>query len=124
MDIISIRTGESWLYFAAVIDLYNNVVIGWSMSARQDRHLVLNAVLMAIWQREDNSAVILHSDRGKQFTSGEYQVLQRDHPVICGMSAVAHCGDNAATEGFFRLLKRDRIGHRQYLITAEARRRA
>ena len=61
-----------WLDLAAVIDLDNNVVIGWSMSARQDRHLVLNAVLMAIWQREDNSPVILHSHRGAQFTSGEY----------------------------------------------------
>ena len=48
-DITYIRTGEGWLYLAAVIDLYNNVVIGWSMSARQDRHLVLKAVLMAIW---------------------------------------------------------------------------
>ena len=53
-DITYIRTGESWLYLAAVIDLDNNVVIGGSMSARQDRHLVLKAVLMANWQREDN----------------------------------------------------------------------
>ena len=74
-DITYIRTGEGWLYLAVVIYLYNNVVIGWSMSARQDRQLVLKAVLMAVWQREDNRPVILHSDRGTQFTSGEYQLF-------------------------------------------------
>jgi putative transposase len=120
-DITYIRTGEGWLYLAAVIDLYNNVVIGWSMSARQDRQLVLKAVLMAIWQREDNSPVVLHSDRGTQFTSGEYQAFLRDHHVICSMSAVGHCGDNAAAEGFFGLLKRDRVRRRRYLTHAEAR---
>lgn len=120
-DITYIRTGESWLYLAAVIDLYNNVVIGWSMIARQDRHLVLKAVLMANWQREDNSPVILHSDRETQFTSGEYQAFLRDHNVICSMSAVGHCGDNAAAEGFFGLLKRDRVRRRRYLTQAEAR---
>ena len=121
-DITYIRTGESWLYMAAVIDLYNNVVIGWSMSGRQDRHLVLKAVLMANWQREDNSPVIPHSDRGTQFTSGESLAFLRDHNVICRMSAVGHCGDNAAAEGFLGLLKRDRVRRRRYLTQAEARR--
>ena len=81
-DITYIRTGEGWLFLAAVIDLYNNVVIGWSMSLRQDRQLVLTAVMMAIWQREDNSPVILRFERGTQFTSGEYQAFVRDHNVI------------------------------------------
>ena len=69
-DITYIRTGEGWLYLAMVVDIYNNVVVGWSMSARQDRQLVLNAVLMANWQRDDRNPVILHSDRGTQFISG------------------------------------------------------
>lgn len=43
------------------------------MSPVQDRHLVLKAVMMASWQRADRIAVILHSDRGTQFTSTEYQ---------------------------------------------------
>jgi len=30
-------------------------------------------------------------------------------PPTCAMSAVGHCGDNAAMEGFFGLLKRDRV---------------
>jgi len=76
---------------------------------------------MANWQREDNGPVILHSERGTQFTRGEYQAFLRDHKVICSMSAVGHCGDNAAAEGFFGLLKRDRVRRRRYLTQGEAR---
>ncbi|WP_425563495.1 DDE-type integrase/transposase/recombinase, partial [Microbulbifer aestuariivivens] len=56
-----------------VLDLYNHIVVGWSMHHRQDRKMVLRAVEMAIWQREGDDNVILHSDRGSQFTSGDYQ---------------------------------------------------
>ena len=69
VDITYIRTGEGWLYLCAVLDLYSGKVVGWSMSPIQDRHLVLKAVMMASWQRADRSEVILHSDRGTQFTS-------------------------------------------------------
>ncbi len=71
-DITYIRTGEHFLYLCVVLDLYSRVVVGWSMSPRQDRQLVLQAVLMALWQRADRSPVVLHSDRGCQFTSDEY----------------------------------------------------
>ncbi len=65
-DITYIRTAEGWLYLSVVVDLYSGRVIGWSMSPRQDRQLVLQAVLMALWQRTDRSPVVLHSDRGCQ----------------------------------------------------------
>jgi transposase InsO family protein len=53
---------EHWRYLCVVIDLYSRLVVGWSMSATQDRQLVLQAVLMALWQREGRDQVILHSD--------------------------------------------------------------
>ncbi len=81
VDITHIRTGAGWLYLCAVIDLYSGKVVGWSMSPVQDRHLVLKAVLMAGWQRTDRSPVILHSDRGTQFTSAEYQQFLKDHHI-------------------------------------------
>lgn len=72
-DITYIDTDEGWLYLSAVKDLYSGMIVGWSMGANQTRELVLKAVLMALWQREGRSPVILHSDRGCQFTNGEYQ---------------------------------------------------
>ena len=120
-DITYIRTAEHWLYLCVVIDLHSGVVVGWSMSSRQDRQLVIQAVLMAIWQRQEKEPVILHSDRGTQFTSDEYQQFLRGHNVICSMSAVGSCADNAAAESFFGVLKRERANRRQYRTRAEAR---
>jgi len=54
--------GGLWLYLCVVIDLHSSLVVGWSMSRCQNRQLVLQAVLMALWQRESRQPVILHSD--------------------------------------------------------------
>ena len=65
-------------------------VVGWSMDTLQDRHLVLRAVLMALWQREDRSQpVVLHSDHGTHFTCEEYQQFLAGHNLVCSMSASA-----------------------------------
>jgi putative transposase len=104
-----------------VLDLYSDVVVGWSMSPRQDRQLVTQAVVMAVWQRPGRTPVILHSDRGCQFTSEEYQQFLAAHHITCSMSAVGSCADNAAAESFFGLLKRERVNRRQYRTRAEAR---
>jgi len=82
----------------------------WSMHHRQDRHMVMRAVEMAVWQRQGAVSVVLHSDRGCQFTSGDYQKLLKQHGLVSRMSAVGHCGD----EGFFGMLKRERTHHRRY----------
>jgi len=120
-DITYIRTAEGWLYLCVVMDLYSRLIVGWSMSHRQDRQLVLQAVLMALWQRKKDRPVILHSDRGCQFTSEEYQRFLKDHGLVCSMSAVGTCADNAAVEGFFGMLKRERVNRRHYLTRSQAR---
>jgi len=91
------------------------------MSYRQTTQLVVQAVLMALWQRSDKELVILHSDRGCQFTSKEYQRLLKGHNLICSMSAVGSCADNAACEGFFGILKRERVNRRKYVSRSDAR---
>ena len=76
---------------------------------------------MALWQREEPTPMILHSDRGCQFTSEEYQRFLRSHHLICSMSAAGSCADNAPAESFFALLKRERVNRRQYRTRSEAR---
>jgi len=120
-NITYIETRQGWLYLCVVLDLYFGLVVGWSMSNVQDRQLVLQAVLMALWQRKDKGSVVLHSDRGCQFTSYEYQRFLNGHNLVCSMSAVGSCADNAAAEGFFGMLKRERVNRRRYLTRAEAR---
>jgi len=120
-DITYVRTGEGWLYLAVIIDLYDGQVIGWSMSSRMKKQLVIQAVLMALWRKQDKASVILHSDRGSQYTSHEYQQFLKDHKIISSMSAVGSCYDNAAAESFFGVLKRERVNRRYYVTRAEAR---
>ncbi len=86
-----------------------------------DHHLVLRAVLMACWQRSNSHSVIRHSDRGTQFTSYTYQKFLEARQITLSMSAVGHCGDNAPAEGFFGMLKRERVNRRRYLTVADAR---
>jgi len=120
-DITYIRTAEHWLYLCVVLDLYSGLVVGWSMSPHQDRPLVVQAVLMALWQRPARTPVILHSDRGGQCTSEEYPQFLEAHHVIGSMSAVGSCADNAAAESFFGVLKRERVNRQHYQTRAEAR---
>lgn len=120
-DITYIRTGEGWLYLAVVLDLATRHVVGWSMRQSLDRELVLQAVLMALWQRQGSAPVILHSDRGTQYTSQEYQAFLKDHGIVSSMSGVGSCYDNAVAESFFGLLKRERVNRRNYPTRAAAR---
>jgi len=113
-DITELKTGEGKLHLCVVIDLFSKLVVGWSMHHRQDRQMVIRAVEMAVWQRQENSDVILHSDRGSQFRSTDYQRFLKQNSLVCSMSVVGHCGDNAACEGFFGVLKRERTNRMKY----------
>ena len=83
--------------------------------------LGIGATVLGRWQRPAWTPVILHSDQGCQFTSEEYQRFLEAHQVICSMSGVGNCADNAAAESFFGVLKRERVNRRSCQTRAEAR---
>ena len=120
-DLTSIRTADQWLYLCVVLDLYSGLVVVWSVSTRQDRQLVVQAVLMALWQRPAPTPVNLHSDRGCQFTSEAYQRFLQAHQVIGSRSAVGSCADNAAAESLLGVFQRERVNRQHYRTRAEAR---
>ncbi|MGR9100059.1 MAG: DDE-type integrase/transposase/recombinase [Gammaproteobacteria bacterium] len=84
------RTLEGKLYLRVVLDLYCKPLIGQAMHQRQDRHRAIRPVEMAIWQRQEASRVVLHSDRGCQFTRGEYQRFLHRNALNSSMRAVGH----------------------------------
>jgi putative transposase len=68
-DITYLWTDEGWLYIAAVMDLYGQLIVGLSMGERMTKELVINA-LESTWLRSGRpSGVLLHSDRGSQYCS-------------------------------------------------------
>ena len=121
-DITYIWTREGWLYLAVVIDLFSRQVVGWSLSVRMSRKLVINALLMAIWRRQPAAGLIFHSDRGSQYCSNEFQKMLRTHRMISSMSRKGNCWDNAVAESFFGSLKTERVFFSNYITREEARR--
>lgn len=121
-DLTYIRTNEGWLYLAVVIDLFSRQVIGWSMDSRMDRELAINALLMAVWRRQPEGEVLVHSDQGSQFCSYDWLDFLKIHGLVPSMSRRGNCYDNAVVESFFQLLKRERIRRKIYANREEARR--
>jgi putative transposase len=108
-DITYIDTGEGWLYLAAVMDLFSRQIVGWSMQPRMKKELVIDALRMAWFRRQPKSGLILHSDRGSQYCSDEFQVALAAYGMRCSMSRKGDCWDNAPTESLWGSLKVARL---------------
>ena len=120
-DITYVWTAEGWLYLAAILDLFSRRVVGFAMSDRIDRALVLDALRMAVGRRVPNAGLVHHSDRGSQYASGDYQTALDELGVVCSMSRKGNCWDNAVAESFFATLKTELIYLRRFATRAEAR---
>ena len=120
-DITQVSTGKGWLYVAAVMDLCSRRIVGWSMSRYNTRHIVVAALKMALMSRRPRPGLIVHSDRGAQYLSDDYQALVRSKALRASMNAAGSCYDNAAMESFFGLLKRERVNRVRYRDREEAR---
>ncbi len=117
-DITCIWTEAGWLYLAVVLDLYSRLVVGWAMGERMPASLVCEALTMALWRRQMPTGVIVHSDRGSQYCSADYQRLLLKHRLLCSMSKRGDCYDNAAMESWNHSLKVEAI-HGECFATRE-----
>jgi putative transposase len=120
-DITFISTNQGWLYLAVVMDLFSRRIVGWSMSRWINRHLVIDALNMAIGARRPGADLIHHSDRGSQYTSDDFRDELLKHGIECSMSARGNCYDNAVVESFFGLMKREWVNRVRYRTREEAR---
>jgi len=104
-DITYIQTTQGWLYLATVIDLYSRKVVGWSIDENMKTSLIIDALGMAIKNRNPNKGLIFHSDRGVQYSSNFFKELLNKNNITQSMSRRANCWDNAVAESFFHTLK-------------------
>ena len=108
-DITYVWTQEGWLYLATVMDLNSRAIIGWALHNHLETPIVSEALQKALWKRKFPKGVLVHSDRGSQYCSHEYQQLLKEHGLICSMSRKGNCWDNAPMESFYHTLKTELV---------------
>ncbi len=107
-DLTSIHTiRDGWCYLASIMDLATNKMIGWRFSKTMDRACVLSALHQAITTQRPAKNVILHSDRGSQYTSHEYREELFQQGFRQSFSAKGCPYDNAPIESFHAILKKE-----------------
>jgi putative transposase len=120
-DISYFWTDEGWLYLAVIIDLYSRCVVGWSLHHCLTVDIVINAVKMACFRRKIPLGLILHSDRGVQYTCNNFQSLLKEKSISCSTSGKGNCFDNAVAESFFHSIKTELTHHQHYKTRDEAK---
>ncbi len=121
-DTTFIRTRQGWLYLAMILDLYSRQVIGWGMSDRNNTKLVVDALQMAAVRRDcSEQAVVVHSDQGSTYASGDYQRLLRKNNMLASMSRKGECYDNAVAESFFGTLETELVDDKDYRTREQAK---
>ncbi|MFN8575098.1 MAG: IS3 family transposase [Gemmatimonadaceae bacterium] len=111
-DTSELRIGEQGkAYLAVILDLYSRFVVGWAISAVNDRHLTIKALEMALKRRCPGLGLLHHSDQGSTYASEDYQDVLAASGITCSMSRRGNCYDNAVMEAFFSTVKSE-IGER------------
>jgi transposase InsO family protein len=121
-DITYIGTWEGWLYLATVIDIASRRVVGYAMADHLRTELVADALANAVAGRDPQPGVIFHSDRGCQYTSGQFAALAADCQVELSHGRTGQCWDNALAESFFGSIKGELIDLQSWPTRASARR--
>ena len=98
-------SGSGKLYLAAVLDLFSRFIVGWAVSAVNDRHVTIKALEMALKRRCPDLGLLHHSDQGCTYASEDYQDILEARGIICSMSRRGNCWDNAVMESFFSTVK-------------------
>ncbi len=120
-DITYSETRAGWVYLAVVLDLFSRRVVGWAMQPTLERGLVLNALEMALGQRQRTTTLVHHRDRGSQYASGDDQARLAAADIKCSMSRRGDCFDNAPVERFFSTLKTELVDQQRFATRQEAR---
>lgn len=113
-DITYIPTRQGFLYLAVFIDVFSRKVVGWSMNTRLKDSLVLAAFYQAIGREQPEKGLIVHTDRGSQYTSHRFGALLTRYQCVQSMSRKGNPYDNAVMESFYKTLKRELVKGAKY----------
>jgi len=113
-DITYIPTWEGWLYLATAIDCATRKVIGWAMDDNYKTPLIASAVEMAARSIDLPGGAVFHSDRGSNYTSGEFAAVLERLGIRQSVGRTGICFDNSLAESFNAALKVERVHRTAY----------
>lgn len=115
-DFTFVKLRKEYVYLAVELDVHTRHVLGWDLSYDLTTETALNALQMALYQRQDEdlSGLIHHSDQGVQYTSFAFTKCLRDHGIEISNSRKATPTDNAHVESFFKTLKYEEVYLNEY----------
>lgn len=122
-DISYIRTGEGFDYLCQIRDVYTNTVLASCQAENMKKELVQQTLKAAQNRWYLSSGVIFHSDRGSQYTSDDVMKQVAGYGWKQSFSRIGTPGDNAWSESFFSILKKE-IVHWHFYPTRESARQA
>lgn len=121
-DLTHIPTRAGAVYLATVLDLASRRCVGWAMRDQMEGELTLSALRMALAARHPAPGLVHHSDRGTQYTAGDYRAELAAHGMVASMSRKGDCYDNAVAESFFSTLEFELLMRHKWRTREEARR--
>lgn len=107
-DITYVTDGKKFYYLSVIQDLFNNEIVAWQISERNNIELVMDTVNDWI-MKKDVAEAILHSDQGFQYTSKTYNNRLEEYGIKGSHSRKGNCLDNACVESFFSHLKTEKL---------------
>ena len=118
-DLTYLRLGKRWRYLATVMDLFSRRIVGWTLARNRTTEVTLRALKRAISLRNPKPGLLLHSDRGIEYSSYSYQDFLKARGIVPSMNRPRNCQDNAHMESFFHSLKAELTHRRSYGSDAE-----
>ncbi len=118
-DITYLKVGRKWHYLTVFIDLFSRIIVGWDLSESLERYSAMRALNKAILRRKPSQGLMIHSDRGIQYASGDFRAILKKHRFIQSMSRKGNCWDNAVAESFFHSIKTQMVYHCKFQNVVE-----
>ena len=119
-DIAYVKTRQSWLYLALVMDIWSRRIVGWSMAPNITAELADEALKIALARRNNPRGCVHHSNRGSQYVSLLLSKTMREHDVRPSMGPISSPWGNAAMESLMGIVKSKCVHARTYATREEA----
>lgn len=104
---LTLPTGKA--YVCQIRDLTSNLVLAHQVAEHMDTELVLKTLKQAHQRWRISEHCIFHSDRGSQYTAKAVSKLVNQYHWRRSFSALGRPGDNAWSESFFAIFKKELI---------------